>query len=206
VLSLHRHVFDYAMQQRQERWHALPQRRADEVAVLVLGLGEMGCTAARQLAALGYRVAGWSTRPRTVDGVATLAGADALAAALGAADIVVNLLPLTDATRGFFDAARLARMRPGASLVNLARGGHVVEADLLAALNSGRLHHAVLDVFQVEPLPPSHVFWSHPRVTVWPHVAALTDLHTATGIVAANVDAVRRDGAPEHLVDRSRGY
>ena len=206
VLSLHRHAFDYAAQQRQTQWRALPQKRADEVAVLVLGLGQMGRTTARRLAALGYAVAGWSARPQAVEGIVTHAGWAALPAALGAADIVVNLLPLTADTRGLFDRARLEQMRPGAALVNLARGAHVVEKDLLAALNSGRLEHAVLDVFDTEPLPSTHVFWFHPRVTVWPHAAAQTDLRSAAAIVAANVDAVRRGEPPTHLVDRARGY
>ena len=206
VLSLHRRAFDYAAQQRQTRWHQLPQKRANEVAVLVLGLGEMGRATARQLTALGYRVSGWSARARPVEGVATSAGWAALPAALGAADIVVNLLPLTDDTRGLFDRTRLAQMRAGASLVNLARGAHVVEKDLLAELNAGRLAHAVLDVFDTEPLPTTHVFWFHPQVTVWPHAAAQTDLRSAAAVVAANVEAVRRGEPAAHLVDRSRGY
>jgi len=206
VLSLHRRAFDYAAQQRRTLWQVLPQKRADEVAVLVLGLGEMGRTAARRLALLGYAVSGWSARPREVDGVACTAGWAALPAALAAADVVVNLLPLTDDTRGLFDRARLAQMRRGASLVNLARGGHVVEPDLLAALNSGHLAHAVLDVFATEPLPSTHVFWFHPQITVWPHAAALTDLRTSVALVAANVEAVRRGETPAHLVDRARGY
>jgi len=206
VLSLHRRAFDYAAQQRQTQWRQLPQRRADEVAVLVLGLGEMGRTTAQQLAALGYRVSGWSARAREVAGVATSAGWAALPAALGAADIVVNLLPLTGDTRGLFDRARLAQMRAGASLVNLARGAHVVEKDLLTALNAGRLAHAVLDVFDTEPLPATHVFWFHPQVTVWPHAAAQTDLRRAAAVVAANVEAVRRGEPAANLVDRMRGY
>ena len=206
VLSLHRRAFDYAAQQRQTQWRALPQKRADEVRVLVLGLGQMGRTTALRLAALGYAVAGWSARPRVVDGIASTAGWAALPAALGAADIVINLLPLTDDTRGLFDRVRLAQMRAGASLVNLARGAHVVEKDLLAALNAGRLEHAVLDVFDAEPLPATHVFWFHPRVTVWPHAAAQTDRRTAAAVVAANVEAVRRGDAPAHLVDRALGY
>ncbi len=206
VLSLHRRAFDYAAQQRQTQWRQLPQKRADEVAVLVLGLGEMGRTTAQQLAALGYRVSGWSARARAVAGVACSAGWAALPAALGAADIVINLLPLTDDTRGLFDRTRLAQMRAGASLVNLARGAHVVEKDLLAALNAGRLAHAVLDVFDTEPLPATHVFWFHPQVTVWPHAAAQTDLRSAAAVVAANVDAVRRGEPAAHRVDRSRGY
>ena len=206
VLSLHRRAFDYAAQQRQVQWRALPQKRADELAVLVLGLGQMGRTTALQLAALGYRVSGWSARPQAVDGVATSAGWAQLPAALGAADVVVNLLPLTDDTRGLFDRARLAQMRAGASLVNLARGAHVVEKDLLAALNAGHLAHAVLDVFDTEPLPATHVFWFHPRVTLWPHAAAQTDLRSAAAVVAANVEAVRRGEPAAHLVDRARGY
>jgi len=206
VLSLHRRAFDYAAQQRRTQWHPLPQKRADEVAVLVLGLGQMGRTTALQLAALGYCVGGWSARAQAVDGVATSAGWAALPAALGAADIVVNLLPLTDDTRGLFDRTRLAQMRTGASLVNLARGAHVVEKDLLEALNAGRLAHAVLDVFDHEPLPATHVFWFHPHITVWPHAAAQTDLRSAAAVVAANVQAVRRGDAAAHLVDRSRGY
>jgi glyoxylate/hydroxypyruvate reductase A len=206
VLSLHRRAFDYAAQQRQTQWRQLPQKRADEVAVLVLGLGEMGRTTAQQLAALGYRVSGWSARARAVAGVATSAGWAMLPAALGAADIVINLLPLTDDTRGLFDCQRLAQMRAGASLVNLARGAHVVEKDLLAALNAGRLAHAVLDVFDAEPLPATHVFWFHPQVTVWPHAAAQTDLRSAAAVVAANAEAVRRGQPAAHLVDRARGF
>lgn len=206
VLSLHRRAFDYAAQQRQTQWRQLPQKRADELAVLVLGLGQMGRATALQLAALGYRVIGWSARAQQVDGVACSAGWAALPAALGAADIVVNLLALTDDTRGLFDRARLAQMRAGASLVNLARGAHVVENDLLEALNAGRLAHAVLDVFDNEPLSATHVFWFHPRITVWPHAAAQTDLRSAAAVVAANVEAARRGEPAAHLVDRSRGY
>ena len=206
VLSLHRRAFDYAAQQRQALWHELPQKRADEVAVLVLGLGQMGRTTALQLAALGYRVTGWSARAQVVDGVGTRAGWAALPAALGAADIVVNLLPLTEDTRGLFDRARFAQMRAGASLVNLARGAHVVEMDLLEAVNAGRIAHAVLDVFDTEPLPATHVFWFHPRITVWPHAAAHTDLRSAAAVVAGNVEAVRRGEPAAHLVDRARGY
>ena len=206
VLSLHRRAFDYAAQQRQTQWRPLPQKRADEIAVLVLGLGQMGRTTALQLAALGYRVSGWSARVQEIPGLSTSAGWAQLPTALGAADIVVNLLPLTDDTRGLFDRTRLAQLRAGASLVNLARGAHVVEKELLAALNAGRLEHAVLDVFDTEPLPPTHVFWFHPRVTLWPHAAAQTDLRSAAAVVAANVEAVRRGEAAAHLVDRSRGY
>ena len=175
-------------------------------AVAVLGLGQMGCTVAQCLARSGYTVQGWSAAPKVVDLVATSVGEAALSQVLASAEIVINLLPLTPATHGLFNARRLARMRPGASLVNLARGAHVVEADLLAALDGGHLRHAVLDVFASEPLPTEHPFWSHPRITVLPHVAALTDARSASVVVARNVQALRAGRAPQHLVDRTKGY
>jgi glyoxylate/hydroxypyruvate reductase len=206
VLSLHRGFFDYAQQQLRREWRQLEQRRADEVTVLVLGLGEMGRTTALRLAANGYRVCGWSTRATALPGIHTWAGPAALDAALAEAHIVVNLLPLTTATRGLFNRQLFARMRPAADLVNLARGGHVVQADLLDALASGLLRRAVLDVFQVEPLEANHPFWSHPQVTVLPHIAANTDPRSAADLVVRNVRALRAGLPLAHLVDRSRGY
>ncbi len=194
VLSLQRDFVDYAAQQRGRRWQQHPQRRADEFRVAVLGLGQMGRAVVRRLELNGYRVAGWSTREGQLD---TL---------LAASVIVVNLLPLTPDTRGLFDARCFAAMRRGASLVNLARGAHVVDADLLAALDAGQLRHAVLDVFHGEPLPAEHPFWTHPHVTVLPHVAAQTDARSAAAIVAANVKRWRAGEPVANLVDRSRGY
>ena len=204
VIGLHRDFFTYAVQQRTALWHPHAQRRADEVGVAVLGLGQLGRVAAQSLARCGYRVFGWSARPAAVDGVTTSSGD--VRDVLAAAHIVVNLLPLTPATRGLFNAARLAQMRSGASLVNLARGAHVVEADLLAALDDGRLRHAVLDSFDTEPLPADHPFWRHPKVSLLPHVAAQTDPRSAASIAAHNVRAFRAGLAPAHLVDRVRGY
>jgi glyoxylate/hydroxypyruvate reductase A len=196
VLQLHRDFLAYARQQRAGVWQQRPQRRADEVAVAVLGMGQMGSTVARRLSDNGYPVSGWSTR----------GGDAALPEVLGRAEVVVNLLPLTPATQGFFDAKRFAQMRAGASLVNLARGGHVVDADLLAALDRGHLRHAVLDVFHSEPLAAEHPFWSRADITVLPHVAALTDPRSALLVAAANIRTLRAGGTPQHLVDRQRGY
>ena len=207
VLGLQRGFFDYARQQAAREWRQRPQRRADETQVALLGLGAMGRAVAARLLPQGLRIAGWSASGRAaLEGVAAYAGMDALPSLLADADIVVNLLPLTDATRGLFDARAFAAMRRGAGFVNLARGAHVVEADLLAALDDGHIGHAVLDVFAVEPLPPGHAFWSHPRVTLLPHVAALTDVRSAAALVAANVRALREGRAPANLVDRRRGY
>ena len=138
--------------------------------------------------------------------VTRLGGDAALAGVLGASDIVINLLPLTPATRALFNAANLARLPRGASLVNLARGAHVVDADLLQALDAGHLRHAVLEVVHTEPLPAEHPFWTHPRITVLPHIAAQTDPRSAVQVVARNVAALRAGRAIEHAVDRSRGY
>lgn len=206
VLGLHRGFFAYGRRQREGVWRPHAQRRADEVSVAVLGLGQMGRAAASRIAAQGYRVTGWSTRPVAIEGVEVVWGEASLEPLLERSRIVVSLLPLTTATRGLFDARRLALLPRGASLVNLARGAQVVEADLLAALDAGHLRHAVLDVFATEPLPPEHPFWRHPRVTVLPHVAAMTDPRSAAAIVASNVAAFRRGDMPAPLVDRQRGY
>jgi glyoxylate/hydroxypyruvate reductase A len=194
VLSLHRGFFSYQAQQRQGLWQPLPQRRADEVPVLVLGRGQMGGTAAARIAAMGYPVHTWGRS----DGE--------LAPRLAGAQVVVNLLPLTPETRGLIDRRFLAALPRGAALVNLARGAHVVDADLLAALDSGHLAHAMLDVFHTEPLPAGHAYWQHPRVTVLPHAAAATDERSAAAVVAANLRALRAGAPIAHLVDRGRGY
>lgn len=206
VIAEHRRFFEYASQQRAAQWQQHAPLRADEINVAVLGLGQMGRAAAQTIARHGYRVAGWSANPAVVEGAATSSGDAALHPLLAAANIVVNLLPLTPGTRALFGAKTLAQMRAGASLVNLARGAHVVDADLLAALDSGHLRHAVLDVFATEPLPAEHPFWSHPKVTVLPHVAAQTDPRSAALIAANNVRAVRAGRTPLNLVDRTRGY
>ena len=206
VLSVHRGFFGYAAQQRERRWQPHAPARAGDVTVAVLGLGQMGSCAALLLAAHGCRVLGWSTRAARVDGVSTYAGASALQQVLAQAQIVVNLLPLTAATAGLFNAGTLAQMPRGSALVNLARGAHVVDADLLAALASGHIAHAVLDVFHTEPLPVEHAYWAHPQVTVLPHVAAPTDPRSAALVVAANVRALREGRAVSHCVDRARGY
>lgn len=206
VLSLHRGFFDYAAQQRRAQWAQHPPRRADELGVAVLGVGEMGRTVAQRLAANGYRVTGWGRSPVQLPGVDSRHGREALSALVASADIVINLLPLTGDTRHLFDKSRFAQMRRGAAFVNLARGGHAVEDDLLHALAAGQIGHAVLDVFDTEPLPADHAFWSHPGVTVLPHVAAQTDPRSASMVVAENVRAIRRGLPPRHVVDRSRGY
>ncbi len=206
VLSLHRGYFECAAQQVQRRWQSVPQPRADEVSLAVLGLGQMGRAVATRLVQAGYRVSAWSLNAATLEGVQTAHGDNALQQVLAAANIVVNLLPLTAATRCILNAHTFVQMRPDASLVNLARGAHVVDADLLAALNSGHLKRAVLDVFHTEPLPADHPFWTHPQVTVLPHVAAQTDPRSAVQVAASNITSHRAGGQVQHLVNRHAGY
>ena len=193
-MALHRGFFELQVQQREQRWQPPVQRRAGEWRVLVLGQGELGGRVTQALAAQGYGASGWSRRDGDI------------APRLAEADTVINLLPLTEQTRGFFGAERFTQMKRGASLVNLARGAHVVEADLLHALASGQLGRAVLDVFAVEPLPVGHAYWTHPRVTVLPHCAAQTDPRSAAAVVAANLRSLRAGGPVQHRVERARGY
>jgi glyoxylate/hydroxypyruvate reductase len=208
TLALHRGFFGNARAQLERRWQQQPQVRADSIRVLVLGLGQMGAAVAQRIAAQGYRVSGCSLRPHSASlpGIDCHSGADALPPLLGRSDIVINLLPLTPATRGMLDARFFAVMPRGSAVVNLARGAHLVDADLLDALDSGRLRHAVLDVFHTEPLPADHAFWVHPRVTVLPHVAAQTEASSAAAVVADNIRALMAGRPIAHLVRRDRGY
>jgi glyoxylate/hydroxypyruvate reductase A len=211
VLALHRGFFTYARQQQQGLWQQHAQRRADELPVLLLGLGQMGRAVAQRLQQQGYPVTAWrrSARPDGTappPGVQVATGADGLQAALAGARVLVNLLPLTPDTRGLLGTGLFDRLPRGAAVVNLARGAHLVDADLLAALAAGQVGHAVLDVFHAEPLAAAHPFWAHPQVTVLPHVAALTDERSASAVVAANIDALASGAPLRHLVQRDAGY
>lgn len=210
VLSLHRGFFAYQQRQQRRQWRQHAQRRADEVELTLLGLGAMGRACAQALLRQGYRVTAWTRAgEQTRDapaGVLCIGGREALWSRLAVSDIVVNLLPLTRDTAGLIGADFFAALPRHAALVNLARGSHVAEDDLLRALDEGRLRHAVLDVFATEPLPPTHRFWSHERVTVLPHVGALTDPRSAAEVVAGNLRALEEGRPIAHLVDRLRGY
>ena len=184
-----------------------PSKLAPERPVTVLGLGELGLSCALALCALGFPVTGWSRSPKEDRRLHRLLhGRDALDDALRGAEVVVLLTPLTRHTENLMDARRLRLPAPGYALLNPGRGALIDDAALLAALDEGAVGHATLDVFRQEPLPPSHPFWAHPRVTVTPHVAAETQAPTAARVIAENV---RRGEAGEpllHLVDRARGY
>ena len=206
VTAAHLQLDELARQQREARWEPLRNPLASERTVGILGLGELGRAVAEGLLGLDFRVRGWSRTARRTQGVECFAGEGGLAAFLAKSEILVALLPLTAGTRGRIDAKFLDGLPAGAVLINLARGGLVNDDDLLRALEAGRLRHAVLDVFNVEPLPPEHPYWHHPRVTVTPHMAALTNPRTAAAFIAENVRRLRAGEPLLGIVDRGRGY
>jgi glyoxylate/hydroxypyruvate reductase A len=206
VLFLHRQTPDYQLQQRSAEWRQRAQPLAKHRRVGVLGLGQLGGAAAHALTKIGFDVVGWSATPRTVEGVKALHGLKELNSVLSDTEILVNLLPLTVHTKGILRKQLFDALPQGASIINIARGAHLVEEDLLAALATGQISHAVLDVFQTEPLPANHPFWTHPRVVVFPHVAAVTDPTTAAQLAAQNIAAFRAGRTPDCLVDRRKGY
>ncbi len=206
VLRHHRNLDVYERLQRERRWEKLPPRDAARRRAGVLGLGVLGSDAARRLAALGFDVAGWSRSPKAVDGVAGFHGPEGLEPLLRRTEVLVCLLPLTDETRGILDARTLALLPPGAAVVNAARGEHVVDADLIAALDSGHLSGATLDVFDKEPLPADHPFWRHDKVLVTPHVASLTDERSAAPQIVENIRRARAGDPLLNAVDRAAGY
>ncbi len=202
----------YERQQREHMWtDDDDQPKAAEVEVGVLGLGVLGQDAAAKLRALGFKVAGWSASPKSLPGVVCYSGAEGLKRLLKQTDMLVVLLPLTDATRGIVDASLLAQLRQGGPLggpilINAGRGGLQVEADILAALDSGALHGASLDVFEHEPLAKDSPLWVHPNVYVSPHNAAVSSPQAIAAFVARQIEAHERGEPLAHVVDPRRGY
>lgn len=206
VLRFHRQDPEYRAQQAARIWRELPPPDTARRRIGVLGLGALGADAARKLADLGFPVAGWSRRPKTLPGIACHHGPEGLPTVLRQADILVCLLPLTPATRGILDARAFALLPRGAYVLNAARGGHVVAADLLAALDAGHLAGAALDVFEPEPLPPDSPFWSHPKVIVTPHAASATIPASVAPQVIENIRRARAGAPLLHQVDLAAGY
>jgi len=206
VLRHHRRQREIETNQRTEIWDVIETPTAPSRRVGIMGLGELGGAGARALAALEFDVAGWSRSPKEIPGVESFHGDFGMGAFLARSEILVCLLPLTPATEGILNTELLSKLPKGASLINAARGGHQVEEDILAALESGQLSEATLDVFREEPLPSGHPFWRHPRVTVTPHNASLTDPDGAVRQVLANIERIRRGEPPTNIVDPEAGY
>jgi glyoxylate/hydroxypyruvate reductase A len=183
--------------------------RGTPPTVGVMGLGAIGATIARAVTVFGYPALGWSRTPKTIDGVRCYSGQQGLGEFLARSEIVVNVLPLTGATRDFLNTQRLAQLPRGAHVINIGRGGTIVDGDLVAALDSGQLASATLDVFRTEPLPPEHPFWHHPRITVTPHLSGPTPREPAALQIAEAIRELEAGAPPQSLagyVDRSRGY
>lgn len=211
VLDHHRQGFLYRAQQRRKVWHEPPQPAASDVAVGIMGLGNLGRAAAKALLSLGFTVNGWSRTQQEMPGVATFHGDRGLAAFLAATDIMVVLLPLTPATRGIVDYRLLKQLRGrnalgGAVLINAGRGKLQVEADIVRALEDGTLKEASLDVFEAEPLARTSPLWTHPRVFVTPHAAATSDPNHLVGPMLEQMDAFERGEPLRNVVDRQSGY
>ena len=206
VLALHRDWPAYLAQQRERQWKALPVRRASSRRVGVMGMGVLGYAVLEKLRGFGFPCAGWSRTLRALEGIESFAGAESLPAFLARTDILVCLLPLTESTRGLIGRRVFGALPPDAALVNVGRGALLVQEDLLAALDSGRLSAAILDVTVPEPLPPDHPLWSHPRVIVTPHIASETQPETSARAILDNVLRHRRGEPLVGVVDRSRGY
>jgi glyoxylate/hydroxypyruvate reductase len=206
VLHYHRDMDRYARDQSARAWNPRMPRLAKHRRVGLMGIGVLGSVCARSLAELQFDVAAWSRRARAIDGARSYSGAGQLSEFLRRTDILVCMLPLTAATDGILNRATFGELPRGAFLINVARGQHVVEADLIEALDSGHLEGATLDVFGEEPLPPHHPYWSHPRITVVPHIAALTQVATAAATLASNVRSFIAGRPIRDVVDRSKGY
>jgi glyoxylate/hydroxypyruvate reductase A len=198
------HIFERA--QRRGEWQYVHPRALSDIKVGVLGLGELGAPAAQALAGLGFDVHGWSRSLKQIGDVKCSAGLDRLDTFLNDIEILVVMLPLTPETRTLLDARRLGLLPKGAKLVNASRGAVVDEAALIAALQSGQIAEATLDVFTVEPLPKGHVFWTMENVLITPHLASITVPDAAAREVAESIRRVRQGLAPLHLVDARRGY
>lgn len=202
-----RRFASYLEQQRERIWRRLSQRSAQNVPVGILGYGEIGQKVAADLAMLGFPVMVWSrTAKLTSPSIKGFHGPSGLAAMLSETEVLVNLLPLTDETRGILNTTLFGRMRRGGYLIQVGRGEHLVEDDLLSALESGQLAGAALDVFGIEPLPAAHPFWRHPKIIVTPHDACEVRLEAVAETLLATADAIKAGRRPPFAIDRERGY
>lgn len=206
VLELHRDFRGLATAQRHARWIEQSYPAPWDRKVGVMGLGTLGEAVARKVRTYGFETRGWSRSAKAIKGVKVFAGAERMADFLDGLEILVCLLPLTPETRGILNADLFKRLAPGAGLINVGRGAQLNEADLLAALDSGQLGGASLDVFHTEPLPPDHPFWRHRKILVTPHLASDVDPETSAFAIKRQIERAEAGQALEHVADRARGY
>ncbi|MGH9321229.1 MAG: 2-hydroxyacid dehydrogenase [Vicinamibacteria bacterium] len=206
VLHYHRRMPEHERFQKEHRWVPLTPPLPEQRPVGIMGLGELGARCATTLAGLGFDTAGWTRRPKTVPGVKNFHGPEGLKPFLRRTEILVCLLPLTSETADILNRSTLSELPRGAFLINVGRGAHLVDADLLEALERGQLAGATLDVFREEPLPLDHSFWDHPAICVVPHVAAITQIETAADTLVENLRRHLSGRGFLHVADRRLGY
>jgi len=197
---------EYARQQRARKWLQHEPRAPQHIVVGVMGLGVIGSAIARALVDEGFAVRGFANSTKTLPGVASFAGGAGWSSYLDGLDVLINVLPATAATRNLLDRQALSRLRDGAHVVNIGRGDVLVEGDLIALLDSGKLGGATLDVFRDEPLPPDHPFWSQPEITITPHVSGLTIPGETVAQIVTKIRALERGESVSGVVDPERGY
>lgn len=206
VLSLFRNLPAYLAQAREGIWNELPYSAPSSCQVGVMGLGQLGTGVIGALRPFGFGLQAWARSPRDIEGIRCHHGAEGLQDFLATTSILICLLPLTDETEGMINAAFLARLPRGASLVLVGRGGHTRQEDLLEALDSGQIGSVFMDVTSPEPLPADHPLWHHPKVILTPHVACVTDAQGAAEVLLENLELLAAGGQPAGEVDRQRGY
>jgi len=206
VLAYHREIPHFLANQKTHTWAYKPIRSAHEVRVGVMGLGQMGTPTVERLAYLGYATSGWAKSKHEIKGVKCYAGWDEFPRFLGDLEILVNLLPLTNETRGILSKTTFDQMPKDSVMITAARGGHLIEQDLIEALDSGRLRHATVDAFPKEPLPKDHPLWDHPKVFVTPHCSSTPSPETIVNAFVENVRRFRSGRPLLNQVDHAKGY
>ena len=202
----------YKLQQTQKIWEPRPYRRISDFTVGIMGLGELGSVLAKDLVRFGFKVQGWSNSPKSIANVKSFYGkgeasdGKGLADFLASSEILVCLLPLTDETSGILNTSLFEQLPKNAFVINVARGGHLVDADLIQMLDSGHLSGAGLDVYHEEPLPISHPFWEHPKIHMTPHYASVSDPESVVPQIIQNYRRLQAGKPLMHEVSRDRGY
>ena len=206
VLNYCRQFDSFRADQSQKKWQPRIPLLAADMRIGIMGLGQLGKDAAKKLSYLGFPVTGWSQTPKDIEGVKCLAGEEALDDFLSQTRILICMLPLTPKTRGILNHKTFDKLPAGAYVINMARGKHLIETDLLAALDSGQLAGACLDVFEIEPLPEDHPFWSHPKIIVTPHISSITNPKAVAPQIIENYQRTKAGKPLLNVVDIKRGY
>ncbi|MEZ4935652.1 MAG: glyoxylate/hydroxypyruvate reductase A [Saprospiraceae bacterium] len=206
VLNYLKNTPIYFQQQLKKEWKQWRYKTIKETTVSILGLGKIGGHVAGKFSQIGFNVQGWSNSEKNIKGVKSFFGKNGFNEILNTTDILINILPLTPDTTGILNKTNLSKLKKGAYLINVGRGGHLIDTDLLELIDAGHLSGAALDVFQEEPLPGNHPFWEHPKITVMPHVAGLTNPATAVSQIIENYERMKRGEELMNVVSRGKRY